>query len=80
MTVVLISFNIIKDRPIDAPSIGKYVIDDLNTRYKMYMRGETDRLSTVLPKLLNAVVCLAVNVPDISPKCCEKMYISYIFT
>ena len=61
MTILTLIFNISIGREIGATSDGKYVVDGLNSRDKIYFREQINRLLNILPPLLKALVCFSLN-------------------
>ena len=61
MTILTLIFNIIIGREIGATSHGKDVVDGLNSRDKIYLRKQMNRLLNILPQLLKALVCFPLN-------------------
>ena len=57
MTIFSLTLNISIDIAIGAPGHGKYVVEGLNMRDKIYLRGKMNILSKILPPLVKALVC-----------------------
>ena len=57
MTIFPLTLNISIDIAIGAPGHGKYVVEGLNMRDIIYLRGKMNILSKILPPLVKALVC-----------------------